>query len=117
MFGNEHAAIHYYTPVQTNGSSVCLQGSGSPEEHGDYVWERLVKQSSAWNIAIVAHSYGGVVATRLLEKYFDDFKQRVFAIALTDSVHHMSYSHKHIRQFFKKVCSDISVCRCRCVLE
>jgi hypothetical protein len=35
----------------------------------------------------VAHSYGGHVATVLSQRFSEDFKQKVFAVGFTDSVH------------------------------
>lgn len=64
-----------------------IEQSGSPEEHARIVWEKIVKPSNAKSIAVVAHSYGGVVTTELAMKYKDDFDKKVFAVALTDSVH------------------------------
>jgi len=64
-----------------------IVGSGSPEEHGVTVWKQVVQPSNAKSIAVVAHSYGGVVVTRLSKKFEDDFDSKVFAVAFTDSVH------------------------------
>lgn len=56
------------------------------EAHAAYVWQLLVAPSPA-RVAIVAHSYGGVVTMRLARRYAQHFGERVFAVALTDSVH------------------------------
>lgn len=69
-----------------------IRGSESPEDHMDYLWNHFVKPSKAKNIAIVAHSYGGVSTLYLVNKYLDQFRERVFAMAFTDSVH--SFSHQ-----------------------
>ncbi|CAO1415718.1 unnamed protein product [Diamesa serratosioi] len=68
-----------------------IPGSESPENHAVSVWEKIVKPANAEAIAIVAHSYGGHIAIDLGEKYVKDFEDKVFAVALTDSVH-SSYS-------------------------
>lgn len=70
-----------------------IRCSGSPEEHMECVWENFVKKSKAGAIGIVAHSYGGVVTLDLASNHIDEFSKRVFAIALTDSVH--SFSHQN----------------------
>lgn len=63
-------------------------GRGNPETHAIRVWQSLVqKRSKARHIAIVAHSYGGVVTLELAKEFEDDFMRRVFSVSLTDSVH------------------------------
>lgn len=64
-----------------------IEQSGSPEEHANTVWDKVILPSNAKSIAVVAHSYGGIVTTELAGKYKEDFDQKVFAVALTDSVH------------------------------
>ena len=49
-------------------SIQCLQGSGSPDEHALYVWDRYVDRSAAKRIDIVAHSYGGCVTVTLVRE-------------------------------------------------
>jgi len=45
----------------------CVQDNASPEKHASYVWCNLVvQQAKAKHIAVVAHSYGGVVTTHLV---------------------------------------------------
>ncbi|XP_034239630.1 FAM172 family protein homolog CG10038 [Thrips palmi] len=72
-----------------NGKVVTIKGSSDPLEHANWVWENYVTKAKAKKIAVVAHSFGGVCAVELASAYFDDFKSRVFAVALTDSVHQM----------------------------
>ena len=62
-----------------------LQGSGSPEEHAEYVWKNFVRRNPHAPICIVAHSYGGAVVLHLAERFTRDFNTQVFAVALTDS--------------------------------
>lgn len=62
-------------------------GSETPETHAETVWKKLVQPSNAKSIAVVAHSYGGHVATKLSSKFREDFENKVFAVAFTDSVH------------------------------
>ena len=47
----------------------------------------MQKRSNARHVAIVAHSYGGVVTLELAKEFESDFINRVFSISLTDSVH------------------------------
>lgn len=66
---------------------IRIKGSGSPEEHAHTVWKTIVQPANAKSIAVVAHSYGGHVATELSTQFPDDFDSKVFAVAFTDSVH------------------------------
>ena len=43
-----------------------VQGSEDPEQHGVYVWRHFVQKSKAKHIAIVGHSYGGVVTAAMV---------------------------------------------------
>lgn len=75
--------------------------SSSAEEHALYVWETYIAKTNAENIAIVAHSYGGVVTVTLANQKKTEFEDRVKAIAFTDSVH--GYSNIEITDFLKQV--------------
>lgn len=75
-----------------------IEGSRSPEEHAATVWEKVVQPSDAKSIAVVAHSYGGHVASSLSNKFGKDFKTKVFAVALTDSVHSSHGAHSRFSE-------------------
>ena len=45
---------------------LYLQGNSSPEEHAIYVWKHIIHKAAAKEVYIVAHSYGGNVATSLV---------------------------------------------------
>ena len=53
------------------------------------VWNDYIKPSPVEKIAIVGHSYGGVITVKFGQEHPEEFKKRVFAVALTDSVHVM----------------------------
>lgn len=53
------------------------------------------------SVAIVAHSYGGAVIMGLAKKYPDFFKQKVFAICLTDSV--QTSAPENVKDHIQKV--------------
>ena len=42
------------------------QDSGSPEQHLLTVWDSYVRSAAATDVAIVAHSFGGVVTVNLV---------------------------------------------------
>lgn len=90
-----------------NGDKI--PSSEEPEKHGVNVWKNLVKNlNENTKVAIVAHSYGGYVVSVIIlfrnnnaiskcfcsfqqtiaDKHKDDFKQRVYAVALTDAIDH-----------------------------
>ena len=77
--------------MNTNDNDPGIRGSQSPEKHALYVWQQYIEKSKAEHIAIVAHSYGGVCVTSLLTSSLQaSIMKRVYAIALTDSVHFIS---------------------------
>ncbi|XP_067931819.1 apical junction molecule-like [Watersipora subatra] len=88
--------------TNTNDNSD-YKGCRSPPEHGAYVWKRFVKDSANKKIAIVAHSAGGHVCTTMLNENHRDFKNRVFAIAFTDSFGNPDHKNK---EYFKKVTTN-----------
>lgn len=85
--------------TNTNDNSrdgKAIPGHGSPEEHASTVWKTIVQPADAKSIAVVAHSYGGVVVTNLNKKFKDDFAKKVFAVAFTDSVHQKQGSESRL---------------------
>ncbi|GBN47264.1 Protein FAM172A [Araneus ventricosus] len=65
-----------------------IRGSDTPENHGNYVWKNIIiPKAAAKYIAIVAHSYGGIVTVNMCRSFPESFQKRVFAIAFTDSPH------------------------------
>lgn len=88
-----------------DGNEEPIRGSESPEAHAFYVWKHLVKELPAKHIAIVAHSYGGRVTTYLVDQFYEDFKERVFAIAFTDSVHFIQDVEKLAAANFLRKCA------------
>lgn len=82
-------------------SGQKIPNSSSGEEHTKYVWNTYVKKTKATSIAIIAHSYGGVLTVMLADQLKKEFEERVKAIALTDSVH--VYSNIQITKYMKDV--------------
>lgn len=71
---------------QRNGRP--LEGSERAVSHGRLVWNEFIRGKDIANgIAIVAHSYGGVVTLDLANEFSKEFKEKVFAVGFTDSVH------------------------------
>ncbi|XP_015596392.1 UPF0528 protein CG10038 isoform X2 [Cephus cinctus] len=96
------------------GKPKKIPGSEDPCRHLDTVWNDYVRPSKVKHIAIVAHSYGGVCVMKFVNfslfpsipknlilhtnsnrivtvlqamKNVNEFTKRIFAVALTDSVH------------------------------
>lgn len=96
-----------YGVLVLNTNENCLANgkkikhSSTAEEHALYVWDTYVSKTKAENIAIVAHSYGGVVTVTLATEMKKDFGKRVKAIAFTDSVH--GYSNTKVTDSLKEV--------------
>ncbi|XP_076339803.1 cotranscriptional regulator ARB2A homolog isoform X2 [Tachypleus tridentatus] len=94
-----------------DGKKVFIRGSESPEKHATYVWKEIIQKAAARHIAVVAHSYGGVVLMDLVKKFEKFFHDRVFAVALTDSVHsirHQMVAQSSLRWLQKVACNWVS---------
>lgn len=74
-------------PNNRRKKPIPIKGNANPEEHMESLWREFVQPRPAKHIAIVAHSYGGVCTLELCKNHLREFEERVFAIALTDSVH------------------------------
>lgn len=73
---------------EINGVIHKIRGSETPEDHANYVWKNLIlSKAAAKYIAMVAHSYGGIVAVNMCKSFPESFQERVIAIAFTDSPH------------------------------
>ncbi|XP_033224993.1 FAM172 family protein homolog CG10038 isoform X2 [Belonocnema kinseyi] len=73
-----------------NGKQKAIKRSENPEIHMETVWKDYIQDSKAMHIAIIAHSYGGVCTVKFGMNHVNVVKERIFAIALTDSVHVMA---------------------------
>uniref|UniRef100_A0A671Y8M4 ARB2 cotranscriptional regulator A n=1 Tax=Sparus aurata TaxID=8175 RepID=A0A671Y8M4_SPAAU len=67
----------------------AMEENGSSEEHVLYVWDHFVSKAAAKNVFIVAHSYGGLSFVELMNQREMQVKNRVCAVALTDSAHNI----------------------------
>jgi hypothetical protein len=80
-----------------------IPGSETPEEHADTFWKNVVAKSDAKHIAIIAHSYGGVVTMNLARKFTTDFLERVSGVFMTDSVHYKLTGDKKVNKKLEKI--------------
>ncbi|KAH8418108.1 hypothetical protein KR009_003471 [Drosophila setifemur] len=91
------------------GKETPIKGVATSTEHTNYVWKNIVLPSNPESVAIVAHSYGGYLTMNLADKFADFFKEKVFAIALTDSV--MGGSQTNNKDYMSRVACDWIVSR------
>ncbi|XP_075788268.1 cotranscriptional regulator ARB2A isoform X1 [Pelodiscus sinensis] len=87
---------------------LYIRDNGSPEEHAIYVWDHFIAQSAAENVFFVAHSYGGLAFVELMIQREADVKNKVTAVALTDSVHNVWHQEagKTIREWMRENCCN-----------
>lgn len=94
----------YSEPVKRRIQRV--PGNGSPEDHLHYLYRLFIQRCPAKEIAILAHSFGGVATMSLLSRpdVRDDLlgKGRLKSITLTDSVHSSGMSLFAIDKATKK---------------
>uniref|UniRef100_A0A8B9DGE6 Family with sequence similarity 172 member A n=1 Tax=Anser cygnoides TaxID=8845 RepID=A0A8B9DGE6_ANSCY len=85
---------------------MYIRDNGSPEEHAIYVWDHFISQSAAENVFFVAHSYGGLAFVELMIQREAEVKNKVTAVALTDSVHNVWHQEagKTIREWMRENC-------------
>ncbi|EDV41954.2 uncharacterized protein Dana_GF17730, isoform A [Drosophila ananassae] len=86
-----------------DGKDNPIKGVETPTQHTKYVWKNIVIPSNPESVAIVAHSYGGFLTMDLAEQFVDFFKEKVFAIALTDAVMGTIQSNK---EYISEVACD-----------
>ncbi|XP_052632854.1 cotranscriptional regulator FAM172A isoform X2 [Harpia harpyja] len=87
---------------------MYIRDNGSPEEHAIYVWDHFISQSAAENVFFVAHSYGGLAFVELMIQREAEVKNKVTAVALTDSVHNVWHQEvgKSIREWMRENCCN-----------
>ncbi|XP_034268515.1 putative protein FAM172B [Pantherophis guttatus] len=71
--------------------AVPKRNSSNPEEHTIYVWDHFISKTSSKNVAFVAHGYGGLIFINLLMQRTLEVMNKVYAVALIDSKHHMKH--------------------------
>ncbi|XP_060617768.2 cotranscriptional regulator ARB2A isoform X5 [Anolis sagrei] len=89
-------------------TQLYIRENGSPEEHAIYVWDHFISQSAAENVFFVAHSYGGLAFVELMIQRETEVKNKVTAVALTDSVHNVWHQEagKTIREWMRENCCN-----------
>ncbi|XP_008417145.1 cotranscriptional regulator ARB2A homolog [Poecilia reticulata] len=74
---------------ETETERIPIRENTSSEEHVLYVWDHFVSKAAAKNVFIIAHSYGGLSFVELMNQREMQVKNRVCAVALTDSAHNI----------------------------
>ncbi|MBN3300120.1 F172A protein, partial [Amia calva] len=87
---------------------IPIRENSSPDEHAIYVWDNFIAKSAARNIFFVAHSYGGQSFVELMIQREVEVKNRVCAVALTDSVHNVWHQEagKSILEWMQEHCCN-----------
>lgn len=81
-----------------------IPDSNRAEVHGRSVWDRFISPAgNLKHVAIVAHSYGGIVTVSLAQHKPEEFKRLVFGVAFTDSVHGLGRSNKQALDILRPV--------------
>ncbi|XP_071039132.1 cotranscriptional regulator ARB2A homolog isoform X2 [Parasteatoda tepidariorum] len=91
---------------EIKGVNHKIRGCESPESHANYVWKNVIMaKAAAKYIAIVAHSYGGIVTVNMCRTFPDSFQEKVIAIAFTDSPHNLILQglSEPLIEWFRKV--------------
>lgn len=65
------------------------EGAMTPEMHVHQVWDQLLLTSTAEQIVVVAHGYGGLAFVQLLCCRLEEIQQRKCAVAFIDSSHNL----------------------------
>ncbi|XP_055742006.1 cotranscriptional regulator FAM172A homolog isoform X8 [Salvelinus fontinalis] len=95
---------------ESETEQIPIRENGSPEEHVLYVWDHFVSKAAARNVFVVAHSYGGLSLVELMIQREAQVKNRVCAVAMTDSIHNIWHqdANKSIQEWLQQVQSDTS---------
>ncbi|CAB3374325.1 Hypothetical predicted protein [Cloeon dipterum] len=88
--------------------TLFIRGSENPVEHALHVWDNYVVKPKSAKVAIVAHSFGGVCTSILAQERREEFAEKVFAVAFTDSVHDIlrGDDFRHLRNVGRNWCAS-----------
>ncbi|XP_025846341.2 putative protein ARB2BP [Vulpes vulpes] len=65
--------------------------SNTPEEHLAYIWDYFISKTESKDVAFIVHGYGGLVFMDLLVRRKWEVMNKVYAVALIDSDHHVGH--------------------------
>ncbi|KAF7200068.1 cotranscriptional regulator ARB2A homolog [Nothobranchius furzeri] len=74
---------------ETETERIPIRENSSSEDHVLYVWDHFVSRAAAKNVFIMAHSYGGLSFVEMMNQREVQVKNRVCAVAFTDSAHNL----------------------------
>ncbi len=86
---NGYAVVVLNTNNNKYENGAAIEGSETPIRHAVSAWKQVVMKCPAKHIAVVAHSFGGVVTCNLVKTFFQFFNEKVFAIMFADSIHQL----------------------------
>jgi hypothetical protein len=95
-------------------NGAAIEGSETPIRHAVSAWKQVVMKCPAKHIAVVAHSFGGVVTCNLVKTFFQFFNEKVFAIMFADSIHQLEKDSSKTAKLLERiglnyVASDLAV--------
>lgn len=87
---------------------IPIRENASPEEHVLHAWDHFVSKAAAKNVFIMAHSYGGLAFVELMIQREAQVKNRVCAVAMTDSVHNVWHQEtsKSVQEWLQQHCRN-----------
>ncbi|XP_064793921.1 cotranscriptional regulator ARB2A homolog isoform X1 [Oncorhynchus masou masou] len=93
---------------ESETEQIPIRENGSPEEHVLHVWDHFVSKAAARNVFVVAHSYGGLSLVELMIQREAQVKNRVCAVAMTDSIHNVWHqdANKSIQEWLQQHCRN-----------
>ncbi|KAK5575324.1 hypothetical protein RB653_010582 [Dictyostelium firmibasis] len=88
-------------PLKKKRFDNLIKGHENSNDHIITVYDEFIKKSPANEIVIVAHSFGGINTSYLLDNRGEEIKDRLRSIGFTDSVHSLSpKSSSFTKSFF-----------------
>ncbi|XP_001994577.2 FAM172 family protein homolog CG10038 [Drosophila grimshawi] len=84
-----------------NGKRKTIKEVDTSMKHAAYVFQNIIVPSNPESVAIVAHSFGGSIASAMSQMFMDFFKEKVFAIALTDGT--VDHPPANCKEYFLEV--------------
>ncbi|XP_012861096.1 putative protein FAM172B [Echinops telfairi] len=80
-----------FVSLQQPPQCVPERHSITPEEHVAYIWDHFISKTEGQNVVFIAHGYGGLVFMDLLARRKWEVMNKVCAVALIDSEHHVGH--------------------------
>ncbi|XP_042637582.1 putative protein FAM172B [Orycteropus afer afer] len=80
-----------FSSLQQSPTCISNRCSNTPEEHMAYIWDYFISKTEGKDVAFIVHGYGGLVFMDLLVHRKWEVMNKVYAVALIDSEHHVGH--------------------------